>query len=126
MLRPVTLALALAATGCATGAPVGGRFLVERYEPFTRPAEGRAIPSSAGHDDARPLVLVAPGAVRLAAGASRPGGAARVSGASPIRDDDPEADVVAARSERHGREPGGQRRHADEEGGAKLGHDRPW
>ena len=41
----LTAALALGVTGCATGAPIGGRqFYVERYEPFARPAATREIP----------------------------------------------------------------------------------
>jgi peptidoglycan DL-endopeptidase CwlO len=40
-------ALTLACTGCATGAPVGGReFAVASYEPFTTPAAARRAPES--------------------------------------------------------------------------------
>lgn len=62
-MRAVLLAaIAVLATGCATGAPVGGRrFYVERYEPFARPAAGRAIPSFPDEGGAQPLA-VGPGA----------------------------------------------------------------
>ncbi len=53
----LSAAMWLLATGCATGAPVGGRhFYVERYEPFSRPASGREIPD-ASPADAAPLEL---------------------------------------------------------------------
>jgi peptidoglycan DL-endopeptidase CwlO len=51
------------ATGCATGAPIGGRHLyVERYEPFARPASPREIPDA--EDAQRPAtpLVIAPGA----------------------------------------------------------------
>ena len=39
-------ALVLVATGCATGAPIGGRYLyVERYEPFAPAAASSSISS---------------------------------------------------------------------------------
>ncbi len=58
MRSTVLIALVwFAATGCATGAPVGGRqFYVERYEPFSRPAESREIPP-ASSDEATPLAI---------------------------------------------------------------------
>jgi peptidoglycan DL-endopeptidase CwlO len=51
--------LTLVATGCATGAPIGGRHLfVERYEPFARPASTREIPATEERA-AVPLVVAA-------------------------------------------------------------------
>lgn len=44
----LSAAFALVCTGCATGAPVGGRqFYVERYQPFAPAAATRAIPDAA-------------------------------------------------------------------------------
>ncbi|MGV3619682.1 MAG: CHAP domain-containing protein [Archangium sp.] len=55
-------ALALIATGCATGAPIGGRsFYVERYEPFARPAAERVVPGF-GDSPSKGPVQVASGA----------------------------------------------------------------
>ncbi|MDP1824636.1 MAG: CHAP domain-containing protein [Archangium sp.] len=57
----LSAAFTLVATGCATGAPIGGRHLyVERYEPFARPAATREIPDAEA--DARAPLAVAPGA----------------------------------------------------------------
>lgn len=51
-------ALAVIATGCATGAPVGGRrFYVERYEPFARPAAERVVPGFADSPTKGPLAV---------------------------------------------------------------------
>lgn len=66
----LSAALTLVATGCATGAPVGGRqFYVERYEPFVRPSATRQIPQP----QERPAValVVAPGARDTAVGTAR-------------------------------------------------------
>lgn len=64
-------ALTLVATGCATGAPVGGRYLyVERYEPFARPAATREIPDAADDHPGTP-VTVAAGARQTAVGTAR-------------------------------------------------------
>lgn len=48
-------------SACATSAPVGARpFLVDRYEPFTRPAATREVPATSDSDGER--LSVAPGA----------------------------------------------------------------
>ncbi len=66
----LTAALALGVTGCATGAPIGGRHLyVDRYEPFARPAATREIPQPAGRPAA--FVLVAAGARDTAVGTAQ-------------------------------------------------------
>ncbi|MFZ5443239.1 MAG: CHAP domain-containing protein [Myxococcota bacterium] len=75
MAPPIPTALLAACTlalcGCATGAPVGGRHLLaDRYEPFTRPAEGRAIPAPVADDASAPLVL-APGSRESVVAAAR-------------------------------------------------------
>ena len=63
-------ALVLVATGCATGAPIGGRYLyVERYEPFAPAAATRDIPQ-AGEGPTTPIV-VAPGARQTAVGTAQ-------------------------------------------------------
>lgn len=60
----------LVATGCATGAPIGGRHLyVERYEPFARPAATREIPDAEVGPPA--LLSVAPGARDSAVGTAQ-------------------------------------------------------
>lgn len=64
-------ALFLIATGCATGAPIGGRqFYVERYEPFARSATTRDIPEASDEGPKVPLV-VAPGARGTAVGTAQ-------------------------------------------------------
>lgn len=51
-------AMWLVATGCATGAPIGGRqFYVERYEPFSRPAATREIPDVRTDEPAAPVAV---------------------------------------------------------------------
>jgi hypothetical protein len=66
----LSAAFTLVATGCATGAPIGGRHLyVERYEPFARPAATREIP---GAEDGPPAPLaVPPGARDTAVGTAQ-------------------------------------------------------
>lgn len=55
----LSAALTLTATACATGAPIGGRhLLVERYEPFARPASPREYPTTRDRS-ATPLVVAA-------------------------------------------------------------------
>lgn len=55
-------ALGVLVTGCATGAPIGGRrFYVERYEPFSRAAATREVPAVVEAASPRALA-VAPGA----------------------------------------------------------------
>ena len=69
-MRIFLAAVALVATGCATGAPIGGRqFYVERYEPFVRPAAARDIPRVEDGPTA-PLAVVA-GARDAAVGAAQ-------------------------------------------------------
>ncbi len=66
----LSAAFALVGTGCATGAPVGGRHLfVERYEPFARPASTREIPVAAEHPVAP--IGVAAGARATAVGTAQ-------------------------------------------------------
>jgi hypothetical protein len=66
----LSAAFTLVATGCATGAPIGGRHLyVERYEPFARPAATREIPD--GEVGPPALLAVAPGARDSAVGTAR-------------------------------------------------------
>ncbi len=66
----LSAAFALVGTGCATGAPVGGRHLfVDRYEPFTRPASTREIPVPAEHPAAP--IGVAAGARATAVGTAQ-------------------------------------------------------
>jgi len=63
--------LLLLATGCATGAPIGGRqFYVERYEPFAPAASTRAIPEPDQEGAPAPIV-VAPGARDSAVGTAQ-------------------------------------------------------
>lgn len=59
-MRVAPLLIASALAGCATGAP-GSRLLVQRYEPFARPAATREIPPAARQPPTRAL-SVAPGA----------------------------------------------------------------
>jgi hypothetical protein len=57
--------------GCATGAPVGARLAsTAAYEPFSRPAASRAVPSVPDSEAQRPLT-VAPGAREGAVDAAR-------------------------------------------------------
>ncbi len=60
-MRAVLLsAIAVIVTGCATGAPTGGRrFYVERYEPFARPAAERLIPGAPDAPTRQELVVAA-------------------------------------------------------------------
>jgi hypothetical protein len=59
-------------SACATGAPAGARpFLVERYEPFSRPAAPREVPSSGERPEATPSLSVAPGAREAALATAR-------------------------------------------------------
>jgi len=54
----LSAAMWLVATGCATGAPIGGRqFYVERYEPFSRPAATREIPDASTDEPAVPVTV---------------------------------------------------------------------
>ncbi len=63
--------LLLLATGCATGAPIGGRqFYVERYEPFAPAASTREIPAPQQDSAPTPLVI-APGARDTAVGTAQ-------------------------------------------------------
>lgn len=58
----LSAALALVGTGCATGAPVGGRqFYVERYQPFAPAASPRAIPDAPADGPARAALSVPAG-----------------------------------------------------------------
>lgn len=60
---------ALVGTGCATGAPVGGRqFYAERYQPFAPAAATRAIPAAPNDLPARSALAVPPGAREAAVG----------------------------------------------------------
>ncbi len=62
----------LAVTGCATGAPVGGRHLyVERYEPFTLPASAREIPEVPAPGETASPVVVATGSRETAVGTAQ-------------------------------------------------------
>lgn len=68
-LTILSAALAFLATGCATGAPVGGRHLfVERYEPFARPASPREIPEAEPAERPSGPLVIAPGARDTAVG----------------------------------------------------------
>jgi hypothetical protein len=59
-------------TGCATGAPVGGRHLfVERYEPFARPASPREIPDAEPIERPATQLVIAPGARDTAVGTAQ-------------------------------------------------------
>jgi hypothetical protein len=65
-------AFILLATGCATGAPIGGRqFYVERYEPFARPAATREIPEAGDDEAPKAPLAVAPGARDTAVGTAQ-------------------------------------------------------
>ena len=69
-MRFFLAAVALIATGCATGAPIGGRqFYVERYEPFVRPAATRDIPEV--EDGPRAPLAVVAGARDTAVGTAQ-------------------------------------------------------
>jgi hypothetical protein len=68
----LSAAFAFLATGCATGAPVGGRhLLVERYEPFTRPASAREIPEAEPAERPSTQLAIAPGARDTAVGTAQ-------------------------------------------------------
>lgn len=71
MRSPWLSAVVLIATGCATGAPIGGRqFFVERYEPFAPAAATREIPDAEPDSATAPLVI-APGARDTAVGTAQ-------------------------------------------------------
>lgn len=67
----LTCLLIAAASGCATGGPIGGRrFYVERYEPFARPAPAVEIPPAEPTPSPRSLAL-APGSRESALSTAR-------------------------------------------------------
>lgn len=72
-MRILLLSAAVAlVTGCATGAPVGGRHLfVDRYEPFARPASPREIPDAEPVERANTPLVIAPGARDTAVGTAQ-------------------------------------------------------
>ncbi len=68
----LSAALTLIATGCATGAPIGGRqFYADRYEPFARPASTREIPDPEDQAPAASPLVIAPGARDTAVGTAQ-------------------------------------------------------
>jgi hypothetical protein len=71
-IKILAAALTVLTTGCATGAPIGGRHLfVERYEPFARPASPREIPDAEPAEQPNAPLVIAPGARDTAVGTAQ-------------------------------------------------------
>ncbi len=64
-MRTLLLSAAVTVTGCATGAPIGGRHLFpEHFETFSPPAYAREIPPPSPEDEAARPFLAAPPSAR--------------------------------------------------------------